>query len=125
MRSFGTVFVRSYSLLFHPDNILNIQNSIDFKEVDHVKIGNEKCNDTLSNQSKPENPKSNINLYGLSEDKGVYCRYCGSRLGSFLDEKEPNYVIELLKDRISFEVKPFYSTTRRIFVELLDFYRWK
>lgn len=77
---------------------------------------------TKANSSNPENGTNSSNSL---DDKSVFCTHCGNRLGSFIDEKEPNFAIELLKDRIRFESKPFYSTIRRIFVELLDFYRWK
>ena len=129
MRSLGTVFVRSYSLLFHPENVRNIRNSVensngdweDSKEKNGDSVTPNESN-TKANSSNPENGTNSSNSL---DDKSVFCTHCGNRLGSFIDEKEPNFAIELLKDRIRFESKPFYSTIRRIFVELLDFYRWK
>ena len=143
MRSLGTVFVRSYSLLFHPENVRNIRNSVENSKnsVENSKGNWENSNgnwedskgrnrdsvtpnesNTKANSSNPESGTSSSNSL---DDKSVFCTHCGNRLGSFIDEKEPNFAIELLKDRIRFESKPFYSTIRRIFVELLDFYRWK
>ena len=136
MRSLGTVFVRSYSLLFHPENVRNIRSSVsnskgrsgDSKGNWEDSKGNWEDSET-PNESKTEanssNPEKDTNSSNSLEDKSVFCTHCGNRLGSFIDEKEPNFAVELLKDRIRFESKPFYSTIRRIFVELLDFYRWK
>ena len=59
------------------------------------------------------------------ESKAVFCANCGNRLGMFVDEKEPNFVVELFKDRISIDKKPFYSTTKRLITQLLDCYRQK
>lgn len=122
MRSLGTVFVRSYSLLFHPENVRNIRNSA---ENSNGKNGDSETSNESKTKSNSSNPENDTNLSNSFEDKSVFCNHCGNRLGSFIDEKEPNFAIELLKDRIRFESKPFYSTIRRIFVELLDFYRWK
>ena len=121
MRSFGTVFVRSYSLLFHPKNVQNIRTSVENGEMK----GESKNSNEPNSESNSGNPENDTNLSHSFEDKSVFCSHCGNRLGSFIDEREPNFAIELLKDRIRLESKPFYSTIRRIFVELLDFYRWK
>ena len=150
MRSLGTVFVRSYSLLFHPENVRNIRNSVENSKdsVENSKGNWENSNGNWENsngnwedskekngdsetpnesntKANSSNPENGTNSSNSLDDKSVFCTHCGNRLGSFIDEKEPNFAIELLKDRIRFESKPFYSTIRRIFVELLDFYRWK
>ena len=154
MRSFGTVFVRSYSLLVHPQNIRNIQSIRSIQSIRNTE--NHQNPQNIQNPQNPQNPQKSAengetsgrggdsdhsepsNGHPNSEntengtssspvpdDKSVVCSRCGNRLGSFIDEEEPNFAVELLKDRMSFESKPFYSTVRRIFVELLDFYRWK
>ena len=143
MRSLGTVFVRSYSLLFHPENVQNIRNSVENSKgnsgnskennedlkgkngISNGKNGDSKTPTESNTKANSSNPENDTNSSNSLEDKSVFCTHCGNRLGSFIDEKEPNFAIELLKDRIRFESKPFYSTIRRIFVELLDFYRWK
>lgn len=131
MRSFGTVFVRSYSLLFHPKNVQNIRTSVENGEMkgesenSNGTIGESENSNEPNSESNSGNPENDTNLSHSFEDKSVFCSHCGNRLGSFIDEREPNFAIELLKDRIRLESKPFYSTIRRIFVELLDFYRWK
>lgn len=136
MRSLGTVFVRSYSLLFHPENVRNIRNSVENSkgnsgnsngdwENSNGKNGDSETPSESNTKANSSNPENGTNSSNSLDDKSVFCTHCGNRLGSFIDEKEPNFAIELLKDRIRFESKPFYSTIRRIFVELLDFYRWK
>lgn len=136
MRSLGTVFVRSYSLLFHPENVRNIRNSVENSkgnsgnsngdwENSNGKNGDSVTPNESNTKANSSNPENGTNSSNSLDDKSVFCTHCGNRLGSFIDEKEPNFAIELLKDRIRFESKPFYSTIRRIFVELLDFYRWK
>ena len=136
MRSYGTVFVRSYSLLFHPENVRNIRNSVENSkgnsgnsngnwENSNGKNGDSETPNESNTKANSSNPESGTSSSNSLDDKSVFCTHCGNRLGSFIDEKEPNFAIELLKDRIRFESKPFYSTIRRIFVELLDFYRWK
>ena len=157
MRSLGTVFVRSYSLLVHPQNIRNIQSIQSIQNIQSIQsIRNTENPQNFQNPQNPQNPQNsaeNGEITGrggdsdhpepsnghpnsentgnenssspFPDDKSVVCSRCGNRLGSFIDEEEPNFTVELLKDRISFESKPFYSTVRRIFVELLDFYRWK